>query len=62
MENLLKRIKDMQNIEPDDALTKLIDECSDDSSGELFENDLDFVMAAGKDNFDEFMKHIKKDK
>ncbi len=57
MDNFMKKLAASQAFEPDDALSEIIAQCTAD---ELDEESLDFVYAATKVSYNDFLR--KKDR
>ena len=60
IEEKLKKIADSQIFSPEDELTEVIEESL--ASDELMEEDLQWVTAAAKSDFDKFRKFCEKKK
>lgn len=58
-ENLIELISDTESIKSDDALSKIVDQNSDD---ELSETDLDDVSAAAKPDYQKFLRRLEQSK
>ena len=56
-EKIMAELAAIEELAPDDELSRLIGEYADD---ELCENELDLVSAAAAPDFDSFLKFIKK--
>ncbi len=58
-ENLIELISDTESIKSDDALSKIVDQNSDD---ELSETELDNVSAAAKPDYQKFLRRLEQSK
>lgn len=58
-ENLIELLSDTESIKSDDALSKIVDQNSDD---ELSETELDNVSAAAKPDYQKFLRRLEQSK